>query len=144
MGSVELSCKGGREEERNIKQFITLPVATCLAFASPNKCHWPTSNALALKSTVCVLTQLYIMCHVIIMSVFSSFENLVNSGRQKYAVKELHVSGWKRFSRNRPVLQVKCRLVRSSQAHIHKCQQQFGALLLFFHTWNYEYIISNI
>lgn len=70
MGSVELSCKGGREEERNIKQFITLPVATCLAFASPNKCHWPTSNALALKSTVCVLTKLYFTCHVIIILVF--------------------------------------------------------------------------
>lgn len=144
MESVELSCKGGREEERNIKQFITLPVTTCLAFASPNKCHWPTSNALALKSTVCVLTKLYITCHVIIMLGF--FFQLWKSCKQwtSEICRELHVPVGNIFLGNRPVLQVKCSLVRSSQAHIHKCQQQFGALLLFFHTSNYDYIMRNI
>lgn len=45
----------GREVEPNIKQFITLPVTTCLALASPyNKCCWPTSNNLTLKLTVFV------------------------------------------------------------------------------------------
>lgn len=49
--------RAGSEVEPNIKQFITLPVTTCLSLASPcatNKCCGQTSNAFALKPTVFV------------------------------------------------------------------------------------------